>query len=110
MSLSRLSKQVTEALKTVEVFIDTTQVSKNNAASVAEIKNKFIDLKENLQGLIGSLNEDAEVRTKDLKVPDSSEMLDYRKFMTQLSKNRNPSALRELSKYFIKKLLKKEEI
>ncbi|KAI5738712.1 hypothetical protein M8J77_010297 [Diaphorina citri] len=97
MSLSRLSKQVTEALKTVEVFIDTTHVSKNNAASVAEIKNKFIDLKENLQGMIGSLDEDAEVRTKDLKVPDSSEMLDYREFMTQLSKNRNPSALRELT-------------
>lgn len=95
MSLTRkLGRQVKEALKTVEVFINSPQPNKQD--SLDEIKEKFNDINEQIHGVIGSLQEES---GDDNDTPGDSVVLDHTKYLTEISKSRKPSTLRELSKY-----------
>lgn len=93
MSLTRkLGRQVKEALKTVEVFINSPQPNKQD--SLDEIKEKFNDINEQIHGVIGSLQEES---GDDNDKPGDSVVLDHTKYLTEISKSRKPSTLRELT-------------
>ncbi|KAL1459263.1 hypothetical protein WDU94_011265 [Cyamophila willieti] len=97
LSLSRtLRRQVKEALKTIEVFVNSVQPSKDNTGW-DNIRDKFNELNVNLTEMIGKLNQDNETDSHDHDRTKSGVIEDYGKFMTRVSKNRNPSALRELA-------------
>lgn len=105
----RLGLQVKEALKTVEAFLNSSQVT-NYVTSVDKINNirlKFNDLRASLNEIIEQLDKNNAVANGAVKKTNgekavtngSTESVDFGKYITQQSKNRKPSCLRELSKY-----------
>uniref|UniRef100_A0A8D8ME81 Kynurenine/alpha-aminoadipate aminotransferase, mitochondrial n=2 Tax=Cacopsylla melanoneura TaxID=428564 RepID=A0A8D8ME81_9HEMI len=99
VALSRkLGRQVKEALKTVEVFINSTQPTQDST-NWDKIRVKLNELNMNLNEIIKKLDQDiaTDGRGGDDNVKTSGVIADYRMFMTRVSKNRNPSALRELA-------------